>query len=426
MKGEILRWTMFRQSVAATVMALLVAAGPAACSREEPAAGCADPLGCVEVGPGEPVIVAALQVLSGELKTIGLDQLRGVELAVEARGGRLLGHPIALASEDSHCSKEGGATSALKIAANPKVVGVIGPTCSAAAVEAADILSDAGLVLISGSSTAPVLTRTGQGKGPAWRPGFLRTAQNDLQQGKAAADFAFHGLGKRRAASIHDGDPYTRGLAEAFDQAFADLGGSVVQSAAVNKGDSNMRPVLAAVASAGAEFIFLPVFRPEGDHLVVQAREVQGLEDAALMSSDGVFLDAFLAAVGDRGRGLYFVLPATPEGKGYEAFVTRYRARYGEAPTTSYHAHTCDAANLLLDAIAKVAVPVRGGGLRIGRQALRDALHQVSGYQGLTGTLACDEFGDCGAARFKILRVDDPAAGVEAVKANEVSFHAPR
>ncbi|MEW5772359.1 MAG: branched-chain amino acid ABC transporter substrate-binding protein [Thermodesulfobacteriota bacterium] len=409
------------------LLAALAWALLAGCGREDPPVpACPDPLGCVEVAPGEPLVVGVLEALSGEPRPIGLDQLRAVELAVESWGGGMLGHDIVLAVEDSHCSKEGGVTAALKLAANPKVLGAVGPTCSGAAVSAGKVLSDAGMVLVSGSSTAPVLTRTGDRKGAAWQPGFMRTAQNDEEQGRAAAQFAFHRLGVRRAASIHDGDPYTRGLAEAFDAAFAALGGEVALSTGVNKGDRDMQPVLAAVAASGARFLFAPVFRPEGDRLVLQARKVKGLEDAAVMSSDGLFLDGFLDAVGDAGRGLYFVLPATPEGKGYEAFVARYRERYGEAPNTSYHAHTYDAANMLLDAVRNVAASLPGGGLRFGRQALRDKLRSTRGYAGLTGTLACDEFGDCGSSRFKVLRLDDPSGGMEALRANEVFRHAPR
>ncbi len=407
-------------------LALLAAFSLAGCNREEVAQGCADPLGCVDLAAGEPLVVGVLQALSGDPRAIGVDQLRAVELAVEERGDNLLGHAIVLDAEDSHCSKEGGTMAALKMVANPKVVGVIGPTCSGAAVSAAKVLSDAGLTLISGSSTAPVLTRVGGGKGAAWQPSFLRTAQNDEEQGKAAARFAFQQLGMRKAASIHDGDPYTRGLAEAFNQSFADLGGEVVTATAVNKGDRNMRPVLAAVAASGARFIFAPVFRPEGDYLVRQTKEVKGLETAVIMSSDGLFLAGFLDAVGNAARGMFFVLPVTPEGKEYESMVARYRARFKEEPSTSYHAQTYDATNMLLDGIRKVAQKLPGGGVRIGRQALRDALHAVSNYPGLSGVITCDGYGDCGASRFKVLRLDDPAAGIEALKNNEVFRYAPR
>jgi len=79
-----------------------------------------------------------------------------------------------------------------------------------------------------------------------------------------------------------------------------------------------------------------------------------------------------------------------------------------------------DAANLLLHAMETVAVREKNGTLHIGRQALRDALYGMTDFPGVTGRLSCDEFGDCGILSFDIVRVEDPSAGFEGVKANIV------
>jgi branched-chain amino acid transport system substrate-binding protein len=407
------------------ILILLAAILLAGCQPAAPPFECADALGCVEIAPGDPIKIAALQVLSGDLKLLGLEQFRSIELALDDRGGELFGHPIELRSEDSLCSKEGGATAASKTVADPQMVGIIGPSCSGAAASAMKVVSEAGLVMISSSSTAPSLTSVGGEPGPDWQPGFLRTAQNDALSGRAAATFAFQQLGVRKAATLNDGDPYTRGLADTFEQAFTELGGEIVLAAGVNKGDSDMRPVLTAVARSGAELLFFPVFRPEGDYIVLQAREVEGLENITLMSAEGLYFDAFIEAVGEAGVGLYLVIPTLPKGTAHDAFVSRYEAKYGEEPTTSYYAHTYDAANLFLNAIETVAVQEEDGTLHIGRQALRDALYATARYQGLTGSLTCDEYGDCGVARFHVLRLDDPAAGLEGLAANVVYTYPP-
>ena len=70
--------------------------------------------------------------------------------------------------------------------------------------------------------------------------------------------------------------------------------------------------------------------------------------------------------------------------------------------------------------IEAVAVQDKDGTLLIGRQALRDALYATAGYQGLTGSLTCDEYGDCGVARFQVTRLDDPETGLEGLGANVV------
>ena len=42
---------------------------------------------------------------------------------------------------------------------------------------------------------------------------------------------------------------------------------------------------------------------------------------------------------------------------------------------------------------------VDGDTLNIDRAALRDALDDTADFQGLIGTLTCDDFGDCGTGR---------------------------
>jgi branched-chain amino acid transport system substrate-binding protein len=305
--------------------------------------------------------------------------------------------------------------------ADQQIVGIIGPTCSGAAATATKLISEAGLVMISSSSSAPSLTSVGGERGISWQPGFFRTAQNDSFSGRAAAIFASEVLGVTRAATIDDGGSYTRGLTDTFEKAFAELGGQVVVAAAVNKGDTDMQPVLTAVSMSGAELLFFVVYRPEGDHLVLQAREMEGLEGVTLMTAEGLYFEAFIQAVGAAGEGLYFNTPATTGGPAYDAFVARYQARYSGSPiATPYVAHTRDATSLLLDAVEAVAVLEADGTLHVGRQALRDALYATVEYPGLSGRLRCDAYGDCGEIRIQVMRLDDPAAGLEGLSGNIV------
>ena len=45
-----------------------------------------------------------------------------------------------------------------------------------------------------------------------------------------------------------------------------------------------MLPVLTAVINSGAELIFFPLFQPEGNHLLIQARQLPELARTTLMS----------------------------------------------------------------------------------------------------------------------------------------------
>ena len=399
-------------------MVLLIACG------SEPEFECTDALGCVTIGPDEPIKIGVLQVLSGDLAPIGDEQLQSVEVAI-ADQGEFLGHTIELQSEDSQCSSEGGTTAALKLVADPQIVGIIGPLCSGAGATAAKVMSDAGWVMISSSNTAPSLTAEGGEKGSDWQTGYFRTAHNDATNGRAAATFAFQELGLTKAATINDGDTYTQGLTDVFEQVFVELGGEIVLDTVIAKGDTDMKPVLEAVAFSGAELVFFPIFQPEGDLITLQAKEVEAFEGITLMGADGLLQPTFIEAVGDAGVGLYFVGPDTPTGTSYDAFAAKYETTYGAVASTPFHAHSYDAANLILHVMETVAVQEEDGTLYVGRQALRDALYSTTDFQGLTGNLRCDEFGDCGGANFKVVRLDDPAAGIEGLSNNIIFTYTP-
>jgi branched-chain amino acid transport system substrate-binding protein len=424
--------TLFSQGVhmgqfKGLILVLLVTMLLTACQSAEPPFECTDAIGCVTIGPGEPIEVVALQVQSGEVAPLGIQYIQSSEMAIAERDNQLFDHPLVLHREDSLCSKEGGTTRAQEIITNPQIVAILGTTCSGAAVPAAKIMSEAGLVMVSAGNTAPSLTSVNGQPGTDWQPGYFRTVPSDTVQGRAAATFAFQELGVSKAATLNDGDTYTQGLTDVFSQVFTELGGEIVLDAAINKGDTNMGPVLTAVAVSEAELLFFPIFPPEGNFIIKQSNETEGFETIALMSADGLALDTVLQDVGPAGVGMYFVGPSNPDSPAYEAFDATFTEQYGEAPNPPFHALGYDAANLVLEAIEAVAVPGPSGDgtLHIGRQALRNYLYTTSGFEGVSGSLNCDEFGDCGATQFKVVRLDDPAAGIGVLADNVVYTYNP-
>jgi branched-chain amino acid transport system substrate-binding protein len=106
-------------------------------------------------------------------------------------------------------------------------------------------------------------------------------------------------------------------------------------------------------------------------------------------------------------------------GKSAEEVLATYNETFGEAPSAAFWAHAYDATVMLLAAIDAVAVDDGAGNLTIDRQALRDELNSVSGFEGLIGTLSCDEFGECGATKIAVVQNTDPT-DIAVGKANVV------
>ncbi len=394
-------------TVVATVAVLALVAS--ACSNDDDGgtgggtdtgSAAADEFGTVEIAAGEPINVGVAQVISGADAALGQDQVNGIELAVDyldgtfdATAGTLLDHPVELAVEDELCTAEGGQAAATALAADPSIVGVLGTSCSSAALGVADtILGDKGILLFSGSNTNPALTSE-----EAHQPFYARTAHNDRIQGAVVAEYALNEQGATKLATIHDESPYTQGLTAAAAVNFEAGDGTVTLQEQINSEDTDFKPVLRAIAETDPDVLYAPVFVAACSLILKQAVDI--MPDVTIMASDGCMSSDTLKSAGDAVDGVFLSSPDVTvfqEGDFFaNDFLPAYKDQFGTAPTSVFHAHAFDAANVLFDAIEQVAVVNDDGSLSIPRTALRDAVFATSGYEGLTGIITCTELGDC-------------------------------
>lgn len=382
-----------------------------------------DPMGVVEVGPGEPITVGTLLAISGDVAFLGLDSQYGVELAVDyldgafdGTPGQIAGHDVNLVNEDDGCSAEGGQAGATKLAADPQMVAVIGTSCSSAALGVADqILADKGIMLISPSNTNPNLTAEG-----VWTGWYARTAHNDKIQGAIVADFAYDELGARSAATINDESPYADALAAVFRQVFESKGGTITAVEAIQSTDTDFKPLLTSIGQQSPDVLYFPNFNPACALIAKQAADVPGLRDTALIGSDGCADPSYTKTAGAAADGSYISQPDTSafqQGDFYQnEFLPAYRELVGDDPTAAFHAHSFDAFMILAQAIEQVAIEGDDGSLSIPRTALKDAVLATSGHQGITGVITCNATGDCatevtiGIYQVPAVPFDDPKA----------------
>ena len=141
-----------KKALAFLMILTMMVSALAACG---PSVECEDEFGCVEVASGEPIRIAYSFVLSGADASLGEDTKRGVEMAAEEvqfEGqdvGMIQGHSVEVVGEDSLCTPEGGQTAAQKLAADPKIAGIVGNYCSSAARAAIPVICAANIPMVS-------------------------------------------------------------------------------------------------------------------------------------------------------------------------------------------------------------------------------------------------------------------------------------
>ena len=423
-----------RRYVGLVVVAGLLAVGAVAWSDGADSSDAAEApnggsLGTVEVADGEAIQIRAVLYRGPDWGTGYVNQ-RMMRLAVE-HYGQIAGFDVHVGiGLDDECTPDGGRAAAETVVADRAVVGVVGTSCSVAAVEAAPVLNKAGLVMISPTNTSPALTSDLAGTASAHHhDGYYRTAHNDLHQGRAVAQFLHESRGVTAAATVHTGDVYAESLAEVFAAAFEELGGKVTSVSEVSGDETDIAPTLRSIAAGEPQALFLPVSNAVGSSIVQQAPDVMGMENVLLIGPDGLLDDAFMDQ--PETEGMFFSGPAVDfgdnrnESTGMSApeVLATFEEFYGVPASSAFWAHAYDATTLLLEAI-EAASSEQDGALVIDRAKVRAYLDAVDGYAGLIGEITCDGFGDCGVPRIAVIEHLD-ATNIPASRANAVYEYEP-
>ncbi|HEC33974.1 MAG TPA: ABC transporter substrate-binding protein [Chloroflexi bacterium] len=306
---------------------------------------------CGPSGPAEeePLKIAILAPLSGDVATYGQSTRDGALLAIEEwneRGG-VLGRQIETVVEDSQCAAEPAVSAANKVIDQDGVNFIIGEVCSSASIPVSEVVMAKGVLQISPTSTNPQVTvdENGNTKSLVFRACFI-----DPFQGTVAATFALEELGAQTAAVLLDqGNDYVRGLAEYFRDAFEAGGGQVVVWETYTGEDVDFSAILTKVKDANPDILYLPDYYSTVNLQAAQAREM-GIT-ATFLGGDGwdsADLDRTVLAGGYHTN---HYSPDDPRPIVAE-WVEKYQAKYGSVPdalaTLAY-----DAANMLLQGIER-------------------------------------------------------------------------
>ena len=175
--------------------------------RKQAAAAALGLLAAAFVVPAQAQIKVALVIpTTGPVTQYGDMIKEGAATAVEmanAAGG-INGKQLELVAIDDACEPKQGPVAANRVV-NSKIGYVIGPVCSGAAIAAAPIYNNEGVVVVTPSATAPALT---DGKNFHF---IFRTIGRDDQQGPAAAKFIAERIKPKKVAILHDKQSYGQG-----------------------------------------------------------------------------------------------------------------------------------------------------------------------------------------------------------------------
>lgn len=327
--------------------------------------------------------IGGVAPLTGGAATYGLSTRNASIMAIDeinAKGGLLIGgkrYKLLYIFEDDEGRPEAAANAFRKLIDQDRVVAIIGTVMSKCSLAGAPIAQDAGVPMISPTSTNPQVTLIGDY--------IFRACFIDPFQGSVMANFAYHELGKRRAAVLFDnGNDYNKGLAQFFRERFQRLGGEIVAYEAFTDEDKtqDFTPQLTKIKAKEPDVLFLPNYYSSVALVAKQARAM-GL-DVTLIGGDGWDSPELIKLGGEAIKGGFFSTHFSKDDPREEVqrFVKAYRKRYG-SPPDALAALAYDACLILFDAMKRAGSP--------DPLAIKNALRETKDLKVLSGTITFDE-----------------------------------
>ena len=310
--------------------------------------------------------------------------------------GRTGSHPILVEYFSDGGDPAKAQEIAREISADNRFVGVIGHQISATSEAAGPIYAEAGIPVITSTSTADAVSRNN-----SW---YFRTVFDNEVQGQGMAAYVSTVLGYDRSIVVSTDDSYGVTLHDGYVKAIEESGNTIQGDIVIPAGSAVDADVIDSVASQIQEIpepgaIILMV--DDGDISALgPALEEQGVRPT-LIGADGLATRDFFAPLAEQGRAgtVNRALAASPLTRGAltgEAvrFVHDFAGYYGY-PASWVAPLTYDAVNVYAEAIQGVdlGAPIAEQRASI-RERMDEARDTQTGFQGLTGTVYFNE-NDC-------------------------------
>lgn len=343
------------------------------------------------------ILIGHYGSLTGSEATFGKSTSNGIKLAIKefnASGG-FKGQRIELKEYDTRGDAGEAKLAVERLVKSDNVVAVLGEVASKLSLAAAPVCQQAGVPMISPSSTNPRVTEAGD---YVFRVCFI-----DPFQGLAGAKFARENLKAKTAALLVDqAQAYAVGLSEEFEKNFTKLGGRVGTRQTYTGGASDFTAQLTSIRSAKVDVIYIPGYYTDVGNIALQARKL-GITQP-LLGGDGWDSAELSKIAKDAIEGCYYTnhyAPDQPDARVQE-FIKSYKAEFGGATPDGLAALGYDAARLLFDSMKRAGTTES--------KALRAAIAASKDFPGVTGDITINSQRDATKSAVVVEMSGDPPA----------------
>jgi branched-chain amino acid transport system substrate-binding protein len=291
----------------------------------------------------DEIKLGVLLGFTGPAESLAGHMADGAEAAFDevTQSGLLLGGmSVSSVRADTSCVDASVATAAAeRLITGDGVSGIVGALCSTSTTAAFQNVARAnGMVMISPASTSPALS-TIEDDGL-----FFRTAPSDARQGVVMAEVLLE-QGINSVAVTYTNNDYGKGLADSFQTAYEERGGTVPINAAHEDGKADYSAEVASLAAAGGDRLVVAGYIDQGGPGIIRAALDTGAFDTFHLP-DGMIGDSLQERFGDEIEGSTGQVPGTDSPGA--AMMEEVGAKYDFQGTAPFAPESYDAAALIM------------------------------------------------------------------------------
>jgi branched-chain amino acid transport system substrate-binding protein len=334
--------------------------------------------------PQTPVKIGGITFITGKFGSYGQEYANGMRLGVDyvnKHGGVLGGRKLELDLQDSASDSAQAATLLRRFAANPEIVGVVGPTGTP------DFLA---IVPIAKTLNVPVVTQASAKFTHEDFPDFVVRVYliETPELMKWYFDQVQAARGIKRIAFVTDrsNDAQVNTRKNALEGLKLGSSIEVVADESIRAGDRDFAAVIDKMLAAKPDAIFLASTTNEVVLLMAQARARQF--KGVFLGSAGLGDPKIGELAKDNAAGAITMLPLDVNGASpvVKDFAAGYKAAYGDKAIGPFVAYTFDSVLLLANAINRAG--------STDRSKVMQALGSTKDFQGVTSTFTFRGKGD--------------------------------
>ncbi|MCG7334790.1 ABC transporter substrate-binding protein [Sporosarcina sp. ACRSM] len=332
-----------------------------------------------EAGSDGPVkaTIGVVSYLTGGGASYGEAITNGLKLANEElkAAGEV---DLELKIEDSAGKQEEALNAAQKLMNSDNVDAIIGPTLSTEMFVVGPEAELNGVTILGTSNTAEGVPQLGDY--------VFRNSIPETMAIPAAVEKALEKYDVKKVAILYGNDDvFTKAGYDVMKQVAEDKNLEVVTTETFQLNQSDYKPLLTKIKNLEPDLILASALYNEGAVILDQARKM-GI-DVPFVGGNGFNSPEVITIAGDASNGLIVATPwfAQKDDEKVKNFVEKYKEAYGMEPD-QFAAQAYDGLYLIAEAVKNAGTN--------DRDAIRDALAEIQGFEGVLGTMSFDEDGD--------------------------------